>query len=111
DGHGGGGRADGVGWRRDGGGADRGRGRVGGCGGGRNRGGGRGRGGARRTCLHRTRQSLRRHRRCAGGGQGCDRPTQSGRRVDHVRDAAGLQTGRRGRDDRHGQDHSVRGRG
>ena len=35
---------------------------------------------------------------------------QPGRRVDHVRDAPSLQAGGRGRDDRHGQDHSVRRR-
>ena len=40
-----------------------------------------------------------------------DRSPQPGRRVDHVRDAAGLQAGGRRRDDRDRQDHSLRGRG
>ncbi len=35
---------------------------------------------------------------------------QPRRRGDHPRDAAGLQAGGRGRDDRHGEDHSVRRR-
>ena len=51
-------------------------------------------------------QSRRRARR----RQGRHRPTQPRRRGDHLRDAVGLQAGGRGRDDRDGQDHSVRGR-
>ena len=47
-------------------------------------------------------------RRRAGGRQGGDRPAQPRRRGDHVRDAAGVQAGGRRRDDRHGEDHSVR---
>ena len=38
------------------------------------------------------------------------RRAQPRRRGDHVRDAAGLQAGGRRRDDRDGEDHSVRGR-
>ena len=96
---------------RDRGGADRTRRRLGGRSRGRDRGGGRGRRGARRAGLHRPRQPLCRDRRRAGGGQGCDRPPQPGRRVDHLRDAASLQAGGRGGDDRHRQNHSVRSRG
>ena len=40
-----------------------------------------------------------------------DRCAQPHRRGGHARDAAGLQAGGRGRDDRHGEDHSVRCRG
>ncbi len=49
-------------------------------------------------------------RRRAGRRQGRDRPAQSHRRGDHLRDAAGLQAGGRRRDDRDREDHSVRGR-
>ena len=40
--------------------------------------------------------------------QGRHRPAQPRRRGDHVRDAAGVQAGGRRRDDRDGEDHSVR---
>ena len=69
-----------------------------------------GRGRARRPRLHRPLQSVRRKRRRAGGRQGRHRPPQPHRRGDHARDAAGVQAGGRRRDDRHGEDHSVRGR-
>ena len=71
--------------------------------------GDRRRGRACRSRLHRPRQSVRANCRRAGRRQGRDRPPQPRRRGDHVGDAAGLQAGRRRRDDRDRQDHSVRG--
>ena len=72
--------------------------------------GGFGRGGGRcRPRLYRPLQSVRRQRRRAGGRQGRDRRDQPHRRGDHLRDAAGVQAGGRGRDDRHGEDHSLCG--
>ena len=67
-----------------------------------------GQGVARRSRLHRPRQSVRGKRRRAGGRPGSHRPAQPHRRGDHVCDAAGVQAGGRRRDDRDGEDHPVR---
>ena len=68
-----------------------------------------GRGRARRPRLHRPLQSVRRKLRRAGGRQGRDRPAQPHRRGGDAGDAAGVQAGGGRRDDRHREDHSVRG--
>ena len=62
-----------------------------------------------RPRLHRPLQPVCGKRRACWWSTARHRRDQPHRRGDHVRDAAGLQAGGRRRDDRDGEDHSVRG--